>query len=341
MPSFDLRSFVTPQLVALLVSLMPKQETYIYDRIFKTRVDHPFAVLGISEILTLVGNAPLVKRGSAAFSLGGGQGGTDYIEPYSADVKTFASAKELNDLKMLPEQARKNWLSGKIRQGRQTIRLTAEALCCQAFAGAIDYPVKLDGGGFEQYQIDFGTPNTYAPEIKWDNANIKLAFVLMDLIEMSAVIKKKSGFGSRISYLAGQNVFLHLASLVMATSSARTKTGSVEARITSQGIEIAGFVIELAQGGYADLVSEGTPHVPSVDANDLVAVAEDAPHTIYYCAIDDLDAGLQPFALFVKTIKKDDPSGYDMIVKSKPVPVPVTKAICRAAVVDGPPTPAT
>ena len=70
--------------------------------------------------------------------------------------------------------------------------------------------------------------------------------------------------------------------------------------------------------------------VDVIDSKKLYAVALDAPFTLYYCAIDDLDANLLPMPLYVMAQKKQDPSGYKIIGKSKPLPVPVPKAICIA-----------
>jgi hypothetical protein len=58
----------------------------------------------------------------------------------------------------------------------------------------------------------------------------------------------------------------------------------------------------------------------------------DAPFRFYYLALDDLDANLQGMPFYVKPLKQDDPSGYKLIGKSKPLPVPVPKAICKATV---------
>ena len=65
----------------------------------------------------------------------------------------------------------------------------------------------------------------------------------------------------------------------------------------------------------------------------VIMVALDAPFKLFYCAIDDVDAGLKAMPFFTKTVKMDNPSGFDLIGISKPIPVPVVRAICTAEVV--------
>ena len=72
--------------------------------------------------------------------------------------------------------------------------------------------------------------------------------------------------------------------------------------------------------------------MPKVAANKIMAFATDAVHTLFYCALDDLDANLQPMPYFSKPIESKDPSGTKIVGRSKPFPVPVVKAICWATV---------
>ena len=52
-----------------------------------------------------------------------------------------------------------------------------------------------------------------------------------------------------------------------------------------------------------------------------------APHALHYCALNDLDAALQPLPFYAKPVMSDDPSGVKIIGTSKPMPAPVIKAI--------------
>ena len=67
-----------------------------------------------------------------------------------------------------------------------------------------------------------------------------------------------------------------------------------------------------------------------MDAKRICAVAIDAPFVFYYLAIDDIDAGLLPMPFFASPEKKKNPSGIEVVGRSKPLPVPVPKAICWA-----------
>jgi len=70
-----------------------------------------------------------------------------------------------------------------------------------------------------------------------------------------------------------------------------------------------------------------------VSDKDVMMIATDAGHRLVYCALDDLDANLQPLPFFAKPIPIKDPSGYKLIGESKPFPIPNTEGICEATVV--------
>lgn len=319
----DLRKFFTPSAVAQALKSMPPIPTQILDKIYTTKRQHPLPVLGIDEITKIIQTVPVIRRGTPAVPIDGETRQIQYIEPQPIEASTFLDATKLNNLKLLDKSGIQMWVNDEIDDIRRTIRWTTEALAAQSLTGSISYPMKT-ANGYDTYTVTFGEPVSYTPPTLWSDTSITIAKILKDLIEIAKKIKE-NGYGRQIAWLAGSDVFITLAEKVIALNA---KNDRFNATVTENSINIAGFVIELASGFYKDPQTGNVVDV--IDSKKLYAVALDAPFTLYYCAIDDLDANLLPMPLYVMAQKKQDPSGYKIIGKSKPLPVPVPKAICIA-----------
>lgn len=322
----NIRQYFTPAAVAGYLEELPVLETFVMDLLYQNRITHPLPVLGIDELLPITGNVPLVRRGTAAYPLAGESKGITYLEPQPIDVSSFLGAVDLNNLKLLGNQGVEFWARGKVDTQRRAVRSTTETLACQSLSGTISYPMKTDSG-LDTYTVNFGSILSYTISKKWEHADTTVADILNDLINLGNVIKRKSGYGSKISFLAGQTAYIALANKVLTMGES-----NIVALVTEKGITIAGFTVMLASGGYKDLANGGA-WVPSVADKDILAVAQDAPWKLFYCALDDLDANLLPMPFYSKPVKLDNPSGYNIIGMSKPVPVPVVNAICRGVAV--------
>lgn len=322
----NIRQYFTPAAVSLYLEQLPVLETFIMDLLYQNRITHPLPVLGVDELLTVTGNVPLVRRGTAAYPLAGESKGITYLEPQPVDVSSFLGAVELNNLKLLGNQGVEYWARGKVDTQRRAVRATTEALACQSLTGTISYPMKTDSG-LDTFTVNFGSILSLTISKKWDHADTTVADILNDLINLGNVIKRKSGYGARITYLAGQATYIAVANKVLTMGES-----NIVAQVTEKGITIAGFTIMLATGGYKNLADSGN-WVPAVADKDVLAVAQDAPFKLFYCALDDLDANLLPMPFYSKPIKMDNPSGYNIIGMSKPIPVPAVNAICRGVAV--------
>lgn len=319
----NLRQYFTPAAVANHLLALPKLETFIMDLIYPNRPVHPLPVLGVDELTTINGNVPVVRRGTAAFNLAGDGQKITYLEPMPVDVSSFLTASDLNNLKLLGQTGTEQWVRNKVDTQRRVVRATTEALACQSITGKISYAMKTDAG-LKKYEIDFGSILTLTISKKWDDADTTVADILLQLINLGNKIKQTSGYGAKIVYLAGQSAYVALANKVLALPG----DSKIAATVTEAGINVGGFEVKLAQGGYKDLNNNDT-WVPSVADTTVVAIATDAPFKLFYCALDDLDANLLPMPFFSKPIKKDNPSGYEIIGMSKPVPVPAVQSICK------------
>lgn len=321
----DVRKYFTPKAIAETLESLPPLKTPVIDRIYPeaVRKQHQFPVLGINEIRKTIKNVPVVRRGTAAVVLDQGQGGITYIEPQPIEVSSFLTAKELNDMKLLSEKGVQDYITELIDYQRQVVRKTTEALAAQSLKGEISYPMKTNAG-LDTYTVNFGSTLSYTVSTAWNNSNKKLADVMMDLVSISELLNNK-GY-SNIAFLAGATAFTTLAGMVLALQG-----NKINAQVTEKAITVAGFTIELFNGVYTDLTDNSTKYV--VDTDKICAVALDAPFRLYYCAIDDIDAGLVAMPYFATPDTKKNPSGVEVVGKSKPLPVPVVEAICWADVI--------
>ena len=320
----NLRQLFSPKAVAETLQKLGEMPTPVMDAVFATRQTWPLPVIARSEIEKTIGNQPVVRRGAPSLNVDEGTLSFDFIEPQPIALSTNVSAAELNNLKMLNAQGLNAWRAEEIADMRRMIRLTTEAMCAQSLTGKIQYPMHYEGG-YTYYEVDYGTPLSYTPPKTWDTA--EMSDVLLDLVNMSTLIRRTRGYGARLRIFAGAQAFATLAGKIIALVSENVR---FSAQVDAQGINVAGFRIELLNTSYRD--HKAGTEVPAVDEKKIVMVATDAPHRLYYLAIDDLDAGLQATPMFVKPVKSDDPSGYKLIAQSKPLPVPVPQAICWAQV---------
>jgi len=321
----NLRQFFTPKAIAETLQVLPPLMTPVMDRVYPepNRKQHPFPVLGYTEIKRVVKNVPVVRRGSTAVQVGEDKGGITYIEPQPIEVSTFLSAKELNDMQLLTAKGIQQYITDKIDFLRRVVRKTTEALSAQSLTGEISYPMKT-ASGLETYSVNFGSTLAYTVDKLWDDPGKKLSEVLEDLIAISQTIIE-NGYGN-IVFLAGAKAFSTLAGLALNVYT----EGKIAVQITEKAINIAGFTVELMHYKYLDLLTNQSRYV--VPPDKICAISLEAPHTLFYCAIDDIEAGLVPLPLFATYEMKKNPSGVEIVGKSKPLPVPVVDAICWAKV---------
>lgn len=322
----NLRQYFSRSAVAQALQILPPVRTPITDLIFTNRKQHPLPVIGIEELTEITKNVPVVKRGSPSLNLGGSNLNISYIEPQGVEVNEVVTARDLNDLKLLNDTGIEAWVNGKIDKIRRVIRQTTETLACLSLTGGITYPAKTDSG-YDSYIVTYGSTLSFTPVLNWDDNTAKLKDVLKTLTKIMSILQESSGFGGQIIYLAGETAFETLANMVIGL----TNDNRISANVNENSITVAGFKIQLANYTYWDILSQ--TYKNAVDPKYIVAIAMDAPHALYYLAIDDIDAGLNATPLFIKPIKQDDPSSYKIIGKSKPLPVVVPKAICWSQVI--------
>ncbi|MBI4691705.1 MAG: major capsid protein [Nitrospirae bacterium] len=325
MLEIDLRKYFTPKAIAQMLSNLPVIKTPVMDRIYPEakRKQHQLPVLGINEITQVIKNVPVVRRGTPAIPITGDSQQISYIEPQPVEVSSFLSATEMNNLKLLSDKSIEQFMQDKIDTLRSTVRKTVEALSAQSLTGAISYSMKTSGG-FDTYAVTFGSTLEFVLSKLWSAADKTVGEILKDLIEMARLLNEK-GY-SEIAYLAGSDAYIALANKVLGLPSG----SNIKAEVNEKAITIAGFSVEIFNGVYINPTDGSTQN--AVPPKKLCAIGLDAPFALYYCAIDDIEAGLVALPFFASPEKKKNPSGIEIVGKSKPLPVPVPNGICWAEV---------
>lgn len=316
----------SPENVAARINAMSDINTKVMDDIYPSGVrgTHPFATIGIAELTEIAKAVPVVRRGTQSVSIGGGTGSISFIEPQPIDVSRFVTAKELNDLKLLDPNAQNTWLDGKLVYMRNTVRATSEALSCQSLTGAINYPMKIDGG-FDSYQISFGTVATITPTKVWDAAGSTIGDVNDTLNKMSEALED-DGFASDIEFRIGALVESFLVGLIGSLGN----DTRIIAKVDADYIYIGKHKLKMSKGRYYNPQTKA--YVNAIGDKVVQAIDMAGGFSFKYLAIDDIDAGLAATPLFINPKKADDPSGYKIIAKSTPLPIPVPSAMNKSTV---------
>lgn len=322
-----LKNLFSVAAVAISIKQLPELKTPIMDTFYpeETRTKHTFATIGVDEITEIVKAVPVVRRGSSAVGIGGSTGSIKFIEPQPVIVSDFVDAKTLNDIKVLNQNGQQVYVNSRVDFMRKTIRATSEALCAQSLSGTISFPMKTESG-MDTYTIEFGTVPTYTISTKWDVANTTLQMIIDDLSAMSEAIET-DGFGANVEFYAGKKVFATVSAKIAALPNDQRS----DAKVSGSTITLGGYTIYRFVATYYDPKTK--MRVKAIADTSIQAKSKDTPFSFKYLAIDDLDAGLQPEPLFVKTIKSEDPSGYKLLGHSKPLPIPVVKAMRKATAV--------
>jgi hypothetical protein len=323
----NIRGLFTREAIIQYVTQLPLIETPVMDTIFSVRPLQPLPLIGADLIRAVTKAMPLARRGGRSITIAGGTGGTGFYEPFPIRPDIGINGADLNNLKIIQgDQASLSaWAQSKTDILRRTVRATTEAMCSTALTGTLSWPVQLEGGGFETYTVAFGSILSFAPATKWDAVGAKMKDVFLSLRGMHKKLKEK-GYGGRVEIWAGEAAYNALFSLAEGFVS----TAQLTVVISDQGINIGGYLVKPRDELYCNPQTKAM--VPVVGTKVVKMIALDAGHQMPYCAIDDLDGNLQPLPLFIKPIKTENPSGYQLVGESKPFPIPNVDGICDATV---------
>lgn len=322
-----LRGFYTPEIVALRLRGLAPLKTTVVDAFFKRKVNHPFAKVGKDDIADIGAAAPLIMRGAPSLALAHGPISVDDYEPYEAAYHKFFTAADMNNLQLLDKSGIEARLAGVDDSLRRTCRATAEGIASTSLTGTITWPIKLEGGGFDTYTVTFGSPLSFTPDKLWDAADATMRHIFNDLQEMETKVQE-SGYGGEVEFWAGKKAYGLL--LALAETYSNNPKAKLLVDVSDKGVSVGGYLVKKMAERYVNPQTGTT--VAKVPDHKIMAFASDSAHTLFYCAIDDLDGRLAPLPYYSKPVDTKDPSGVKIIGRSKPFPVPIVKAICWASV---------
>jgi len=311
-----------PKVIAEVVKSLPPVKTKVLDDVYTRKVNHPFPQIGIKEVQDVAGAVPVVRRGAPGVPVSGRDSSITYIEPQPIKVNDSVTAADANNLKSMGAQGYRAFMAQKLDILRRKVKATTEALAAQSLTGKISYPIRLENGQNDTYEVDFGSPLSYTPPKTWDSASLKDVF--NQLVEIEATLQEE-GIAQNVTFWAGKTAFMELVGKVQDLN-----TNTVpKPEVNANKINLFGYTIEMVNQKYR--LPDGTLK-PVVPDNQIVAFDKNAGFTLFYLAIDNFKAGLQAVPMFVTSYQTQDGSSFVIQAESKSLPVPVVKAICWATV---------
>lgn len=326
---FDLKPYFTAARIAKRFDAAPVIITTVMDLLFPADVRENFEspVIPVSDIKQVVGAVPVVRRGSASIPLRGESTDTAYIEPLPVRIHDELSAVELNNLKLASPTTLEQWANRKQMALRKAARLTSEVLCAQAvFDGKIKYPLLQSNGAYTTYQVVYGDTlsRVVAAGEEWDHADASLMKVYGLLEDLSTDLDGAGYGGAKVTF-AGRLAYSTVLSLIEATEKPK-----IPVRVNEDGsISLGGHTIRKMAETYYDPATKSTKPKLADKEVRMIATGNTA---FFYGPVDDLDANLHAMPMFIKPIKRDNPSGILLVGESKPLPAVAPKATVKAIV---------
>lgn len=328
----QLRNIFSPAAIVQTLTTLPPMATTIMDVFFKQRPTHPMAMIGLADLVQTTRTVPMARRDGAPVSLDTETLEAQFIAPLPVKVKVNVSASELNDVQALlhQPQAVDAWRKNKMEQIRRAARDTTEAISSVVLTtGKVSWPVQLEGGRSEMYEVDYGPVLTHTPNALL-TADAKLSEVYALLRAMEQQIKQ-SGIGGTIEFLAGSDVVAVLLDMVDASRTTAEKH-PIRLELGEGTVTIGNYVVRFMDETYPSPITGAW--TPKLDAKTLLAVAVDQPGLVYYCAIDSISANNAATPMHIIPVARDDDSGITLIGQTKPLPVRPSRATCKCVAVN-------
>lgn len=329
----NLKGIFSPAAIAQSLDVLTPMETTIMDSLFKDRPTHPLPLIGLSELVSVVQTVPVVRRDGTPVSLKGDSMSMEFIAPLPVKVKIPVSASELNDLRVIMgnKEAVAAWRTRKVDKIRETVRNTTEAMCSiVATTGKLSWPVELEGGRREVYELDYGTPLSHTLAAKLTREST-LPDVYNLLREMEKTIKQ-AGLGGNVEFWAGSDVVSVLLGIVNACVST-TQSSPYNLKLEQGRISVGSFVIRFMDETYPDPADESR-WLNKLNPKTLLATATNVKGTVWYCAIDSISANNAAIPLHIVPVMRDDDSGITLIGQAKPLPARPSRGTCLCLAVD-------
>lgn len=172
----DIRGLFSKEAIVRYLSALPPLKTVVMDTVFGDRPQHPLPVLSAQDIQAVIHALPLVRRGAPSIAATRQTGALEMYEPLSVRPNASVVGADLNNLRMLDAGGKDAWAQTRTDYLRRAVRKTTEGMAAQALTGRIQWPVQLEAGGYDTYDVLFGAILTHTAAKKWD-AGAKLVDV--------------------------------------------------------------------------------------------------------------------------------------------------------------------
>lgn len=327
----NLRNLFNPAAVVQSLAPLPPIASTIMNTFFKSRPTHPMPLIGMTDLTGVVQTVPVVRRDGTPVSLGNEELETRYVAPLPIKVKIPVTASELNDLRvMLGNTASvESWRARKVDQIRKTIHNTTEGMCTGVLTtGKVSWPVQLEGGRTETYDMDYGAPLSHTLTTKL-SASTKLSelYALLRTMELNI---RQAGLGGKVEFWAGSDVVSVLLDMVQIYTST-TDVKPIRVELAAGKVMVGSYPINFMDETHPDPLSG--QWLPKLNAKVLMAVAVDVPGTVWYCAVDSISANNAAVPLHIVPVARDDDSGIMLIGQAKPLPARSSKTVCLCTAV--------
>lgn len=247
----QVKGLFSPHAVAASMEQLPPLETTVVNTLFPEAIEHPFVNIGLGELENVVGAKPVVRRDGQPIPYQGQGDDVNFFAPRPVKPSVKITASELNDLKALwgNKITMQQFVNRQVDKLRRLVRNTSEAMASVVVTtGKLSWPSRLEGGGYENYELDFGGIERKDLPVKWTAAAPPtLQKVYAWLSDLKRTVTKAGGGGGKFCFLAGEDVFGLL--LAFAENWKSTAQGSaVSLNFEAGKVIIGGFeIMEVAE----------------------------------------------------------------------------------------------
>jgi hypothetical protein len=319
-----LKEIITQAAVAKAIKSLPPINTPIMDRFYASRKSYYKPVIGIDEVVEVAKAVPVIKRGGEPIIIGQGKGARTFIEAQPIEVKRTLGAAEINDIVAATNERKEAFLADQVDHIRKVVRSTAEGIAAQSLSGRIAWALR--GGENSLYEIDFGAVNTVTPSTLFDAAGVKLSAVIDLLTKLSEKIQE-NGFGGNVKFDFGAKAYYALLNLVIALPN----DARIRASVNGNTINLAGYELSLNASRYFDPIDNTYKY--AIAPEKILAWDANAGFELRYLAVDNIAANFEPTPLYINAYQTVNGKSWIVEGESKPLPIPVVKAMATATVV--------
>jgi hypothetical protein len=315
-----IRKFLVVQALVTTLNRLPPLRTFIMDLIYPEAVrrNHPFDRLSYSDLQLPTKNIPLVTRGSVSYAVMPDPNKLTQIDPANLTPSITLSAADVNRFNTLNINGQQTLVDNYIDKLRRLVRKSTEAMAIQSITGKIEYDIRTADGTMDIYKVDFGTPKAVSVSKKWNDPSAKAGDIVAGVGQIVSDMKKTSE-GTEIVHLIKSDVYAALVNL------AGTLNNSDLIKVFPDHVLIGNAKFIICEAAYYSYKTKS--FVDAIPNKTVVSIARDDAFSLFYCALDSLDANFASLPFYVNSVKLDDPEGVKLIGQSRPMPVPNVDAI--------------